>query len=70
MGAVLSNLLAPYIIGPIFAMMGANKVELVMNPLEAYVFYPMILLVVTGVSAAVCAGSVRKVDLREVNSIE
>ena len=70
MGTILSNLLAPFIIGPIFSMMGANKIELVMNPLEAYVIYPFLLLVVTGVSAMLCAGDVRKVELREVNDIE
>lgn len=69
-GTLLSNLTAPYIIGPIFAMMGANKIELVINPLEAYVFYPLLLLAVTGVSAFLCAGGVKKVDLREVNTME
>lgn len=69
-GTLLSNLTAPYIIGPIFAMMGANKIELVINPLEAYVFYPLLLLAVTGASAFLCAGGVKKVDLREVNTME
>lgn len=69
-GTVLSKLLAPYTMGPIFAMMGANKIELVFHPLEAYVLYPALLLVVTGVSAVLCAGGVKKVDLREVNSME
>lgn len=69
-GTILSNVLAPFIIGPIFAMMGANKVNLVMNPLEAYVIYPLMLLIVTGISAYICAGDIRKVDLREVNDME
>ncbi|MBQ6885912.1 MAG: FtsX-like permease family protein [Lachnospiraceae bacterium] len=69
-GTILSNLTAPYIMQPIFGMMGANKIELVMNPLEAYLIYPLLLLGVTGVSAFICAGAVKKVDLREVNSME
>lgn len=69
-GTILSKVLAPYTMGPIFAMMGANKIELVMNPLEAYVLYPLLILVVTGVSAVICAGGVKKVDLREVNTME
>lgn len=69
-GTILSNVLAPFIIGPIFAMMGANKVELVMNPLEAYVIYPLMLLIATGISAFICAGDIRKVDMREVNDME
>ena len=69
-GTILSNLLAPVIIVPIFAMMGGNKIELVMNPLDAYVIYPLLLLAVTGVAAFLCAGAVRKVDLKEVNNME
>ncbi len=69
-GTILSNLLAPVIIGPIFAMMGANKVELVMNSFEANVFYPLLLFAVTGLSAAICAGGVKKVELREINTME
>ena len=69
-GTILSNLTAPYIMQPIFGMMGANRIELVVNPLEAYLIYPLLLLAVTGVSAFLCAGAVKKVDLREVNSME
>lgn len=70
LGALLSNLLAPFIIGPIFAMMGANQVKLVMDPVKAYVIYPLILLAVTGISAYICAGGVKKVDMKEVNTME
>lgn len=69
-GALLSKLLAPCTIGPIFAMMGANKIQLEVKPLETYVIYPLILLVVTGFVACLCALEVRKVDAREVNNIE
>lgn len=69
-GTILSKLLAPYTMGPIFAMMGANKIELVTNPLEAYVIYPLLLLTATGISAYICAGGVKRVDLKEVNSME
>lgn len=69
-GTILSNLSAPFIIGPIFAMMGANKIDLVVNPLEAYLIYPLLLFCVTSMAAAICAGDIKKVDLREVNDIE
>lgn len=69
-GTVLSNLLAPFIIGPIFAMMGGTSMELVVNTLEVYVYYPALLLGITGIPAAVCAGGVKKVEMREVNTGE
>lgn len=70
LGTVLTELLSPYTIVPIFGMMGANQIELIHNPLEAYVIYPALLLTVTVFTAYVCAGGIRKVDLKEVNSME
>ncbi len=69
-GTVLSNVLAPFTIGPIFSMMGATSIELVTNTWEAIAGYPVLLFLVTGVSSLFCAGGVRKVDLKEVNNIE
>ncbi len=69
-GTILSNLLAPYIMGPIFEMMGGSQIALKMNPLEAYVVYPLLLLTVTCLSAYLCASDIKKVDLKEVNSME
>lgn len=69
-GTVLSNLLAPYIIGPIFAIMGGTSIKLVTGTVEVYVIYPLLLLAVTGLTALLCAGGVKKVDLKEVNDIE
>lgn len=69
-GTILSNLAAPYIIGPVFAMMGATSIELVNATLKDYIFYPLLLFIVTGIFAMICAGGVSRVDLKEVNSIE
>lgn len=69
-GTVLSKFLSPCLMGPIFAMMGANRIELVVKPLETYVIYPGILLVVTGLVASLCTHDVKKIEAREVNNIE
>ena len=69
-GTILSRVLAPVTIGPIFAMMGADKIQLVVKPLEAYLLYPLALLLVTGCTAFLCALSVTSVDAKEVNNIE
>lgn len=70
LGIVLSKVLAPVTMGPIFAMMGVNHVTLEIKPLETYVIYPLLLLCVTGLSAFVCTVDVKKVDTKEVNNIE
>jgi len=70
MGTILSNIFGPYLIGPVFARMGGTSIELVTSTFEACVLYPLVLFLVTGMSALICAGGVKKVDLKEVNSME
>lgn len=69
-GTIASNVLAPYIIGPIFAMMGANKMKLIMDPWKGYVIYPLILFVITSVSAVFCTGTIKRIDVKEINNME
>ena len=65
-----SKLIAPVTIGQIFGMMGANKVELEIKTLEAYVLYPLLLLSVNGLVAFICSAEVKQVNAREVNNVE
>ena len=69
-GTVMSKILAPFTISPIFAMMGATSIKLVTEPLEAYVMIPIILIITTGLAAYLCSGEVKKVDLKEINTLE
>lgn len=69
-GTLLASLLAPVVIGPIFAMMGGTSIKLVTGTFEAYILYPLLLLAATGFSAALCAGGVKHVDVKEVNTME
>ena len=70
LGTMLSHFLAPVTVGPIFAMMGATSIKLVTDSLEAYVIYPLILLIVTGITSYLCAFEITKVDLKEINTFE
>lgn len=70
LGSAASKLLAPLAIVPIFSMMGATQMKLVIDPLQTYVIYPAILLFVTGITAYFGAGEVRRVDCKEVNNME
>ena len=70
LGTVLSKVIAPVTIGRIFVLMGANKIQLEVRPLETYVCYPLLLLVVAGVTAFLCSLEVKKVDAKEVNNME
>lgn len=67
LGTLLSKILGPVTVGLVFDMMGATKVKLCVNPVEAYLIYPLLLLAVTGFAAFLCAGGVKNVDVKEVN---
>lgn len=69
-GTLLSGPLSHLTLGPIFGMMGAPRIKLITRPFEAYIVYPVIMLIVTGVSAYFCASSIRKVELKEINRVE
>ena len=51
-------------------MMGGTSIELITDPLESYVIFPLILLLATGLASYVCAYEVSKVDLKEINTLE
>lgn len=69
-GAVLARVLAPVTLGKIFAMMGATRMELKTDPLLSYVICPLLMFAATGMAALLSMGGIRRVDIREVNSIE
>jgi putative ABC transport system permease protein len=49
-------------------MMGATDIQMVTNPIETYLLYPLLLLVVTGGCAYLSAGSIKHVDIKEMNN--
>lgn len=69
-GAVLARVLAPVTLGKIFAVMGATRMELKTDPLLSYVICPLLLFAATGLAALLSMGGIRRVDIREVNSME
>lgn len=70
LGVFLSKLLSPVTIVPIFGMMGAPQMKLMLEPLQTYLLYPLLLLTVTGLSAFLSCSEVDRVDLKEINSME
>lgn len=69
-GILLSAPLGKVTIAPLFAIMGATSIELITKPMEVYVVYPLIMLMVTGIAAYLCASQIKKVDLKEINTLE
>jgi len=69
-GVVASNLLNEVTIGEIFNMMGASQLKMTVNPLEVYLIYPLILLVVTGIVATASVRMIKNINLKEINNME
>ncbi len=51
-------------------MMGAEKIEFVVNPLEIYLLYPIALFVVTVLACVIAMRRVKRISVQEMNHIE
>lgn len=69
-GTLLSTPLSQLIIGPVFRLLGTYSIEFEINKFEVYVFYPLIVLAVTSLSAFVSAQNLRKISASEASNIE
>ncbi len=56
--------------GRVFQMMGAEKIEFVINPLEIYAVYPALLFVVTVLACVLAMRQVKNISVQEMNNIE
>lgn len=65
----LSLLSNQVILKPLFAIMGAD-VAIQVDPLQAYLIYPGILLVGILVSTLIATNGIRRIDIREMNNLE
>ncbi len=69
-GVILSVPLNTILLRPIFAMMGAVHMKIQVNPLEAYLIYPLVLLIVINIVAYIGSSTIRKIDLMEMTNVE
>ena len=66
LSAALTVPMTKLCINPVFSMMGANfDVDYEINPLQVYVLYPTLVLLITVASAAITALNTRRITPRE-----
>lgn len=70
LGAMIANPISQISTGKGFEMMGASHIKFVIKPWEVYVFYPLLILVLTLVASTVSALQIRKVSTQETHNIE
>lgn len=68
--SVISAPLSKLIITPVFKMMGAENMKFEINSLETYIFYPVIVYLVTTISAMLTSLQVRKISTSGISNIE
>lgn len=56
--------------GQVFCLMGAEKIEFVINPLEVYFVYPVILFLAVTVACVITMRRIKKVSVQEMNCME
>ena len=70
LGIILSKPLNNIVLRPIFGMMGSTHMIIEVNPLQVYLIYPLLLLVVITVVAAISSASIKKLNIMEINNVE
>ncbi|WP_378107814.1 FtsX-like permease family protein [Cohnella cellulosilytica] len=67
-GAVISNTAGESLAGFAMSFMGAARIKFAVDPLQAYVLYPLLLLAVVTATALVSVASIRKTSLTGINA--
>ena len=70
LGTIIANATGGLLTSGIFRILGATKIILVIKPLQVYVIYPIVILVITLVAVLVSLGQVRKTHIWEINNQE
>ncbi len=69
-GTIIATPLSELSAGQVFKMMGVYSIEFVINPMEVFVMYPLIVLAVTVVGAIIASLGIRKIETSEISNIE
>lgn len=56
--------------GEVFKLMGANHIDFVINPIEIYILYPVLIIVVTLAICVLTMLSVKHIHANDVNNVE
>ena len=56
--------------GQVFKLMGADSIEFVVNPVEVYIAYPVIVFVAAVIMCIFTMLNVKKIKIQDMNNIE
>lgn len=67
-GSIISNTWGQSVAGALFSFMGASKIEFAIDPLQAYVICPLVLMIAVTAAAYVSMKSMNKTSIAELNA--
>jgi putative ABC transport system permease protein len=70
LGTLIANLTGAFLVSGIFNFMGGTQIHLNIEPLQVYLVYPVVILMVTMASVLISLGQIRKTNIWEINNQE
>jgi putative ABC transport system permease protein len=68
LGTVISNTLGQSMVSAIWSFMGASKIRFVINPVQAYILYPLALMLIVSLATLISTSSIKKSSIAEMNA--
>ncbi|QOR34755.1 FtsX-like permease family protein [Clostridium sp. 'deep sea'] len=66
-GTIVSNILGERILSMVLSIVGASNIKFVINPLEAYVFTPIILMVIVTITTLISIGNIKRISMSDIS---
>ena len=68
LGTVISNTVGQSLVSFIWSFMGASKISFIINPVEAYILYPLALMIIVSIATLLSTLSIKKSSIAEMNA--
>ncbi len=66
-GTVTANTLGQRLLSAVLSIMGASRIEFIINPLEAYILSPMTMMFIVTMTTLVSTKSIRQYNIADIN---
>jgi ABC-type antimicrobial peptide transport system permease subunit len=66
-GTIMANTLGQKLLSAMLSIVGASKIEFIINPLKAYVLSPIIMMFIVTVTTLLSIKSIRQYSVRDIN---
>jgi len=66
MGTLFSNTLGQQLVSAIWSLLGASRIRFVINPLQAYVMYPLLLMATVAVTTILSITGIKETNIAEM----